>query len=98
VRHLALGLPYIGSLPGDNSIRQAAVQAQTGFAKGILFADELVIRTPGLTTRRPALDRLQQSLARERGVAGVVGPNDQILPTQAGTCCSRPTVARPGTC
>jgi RND superfamily putative drug exporter len=84
VRHLALGLPWIASLPADNNVRQAAVQAQTGFAKGILSPTELVVRANGLTARRPALDRLQRSLARQPGVAGVLGPADQILQTEHG--------------
>jgi RND superfamily putative drug exporter len=82
VRHLALGLPWISSLPADNSVRQAAVQAQTGFAKGILSPTELVVRAPGLTGRRAALDRLQHDLARRPGVAGVLGPEDQVIPME----------------
>jgi RND superfamily putative drug exporter len=79
VRHLALGLPFIGSLPAHNTVRQAAVQAQTGFAPGILSPTELVVRATGLNARRPALDQLQQSLARQPGVAGVLGPNERVL-------------------
>jgi putative drug exporter of the RND superfamily len=82
VRHLALGLPYIGSLPGDNSIRQAAVQAQTGFAPGILSPTEILVRTNGMTPNSPALTRLEQSLAKQPGVAGVLGPSDQTIEPQ----------------
>jgi RND superfamily putative drug exporter len=82
IRHLALGMPFIASLPADNSIRQAATQAQTGFSKGILSPTELLVQATGLAERRPALDRLQQSLARQPGVAGVLGPADQIVQTE----------------
>jgi RND superfamily putative drug exporter len=77
VRHLSLGLPFIASLPGDNSMRQAAVQAQTGFSTGILSPTELVVHANGLTPESPALDRLRDSLAKQRGVAAVLGPGDQ---------------------
>jgi RND superfamily putative drug exporter len=80
IRHLTLGLPFIASLPAGDSVRQAAVAAQTGFTKGILSPTELVVRAPGLTGRRAELDRLQQSLAHEPGVAGVLGPGNQVFP------------------
>jgi putative drug exporter of the RND superfamily len=82
IRHLALGLPFISSLPADNGVRQAAAHAQTGFSKGILSPTELVVRANGLTERRPALDQLHQSLSRQPGVAGVLGANDQTLQTE----------------
>jgi putative drug exporter of the RND superfamily len=77
-RHLALGLPFTAALPADNNVRQAAVQAEAGFVKGILSPTELVVRATDLTGRRPALDKLQDSLAGQAGVAGVLGPGDQI--------------------
>jgi RND superfamily putative drug exporter len=77
-RHLALGLPFSASLPAGNDVRQAAVRAETGFVKGILSPTELVIRATGLAGHRPALDQLQQSLAGQPGVAGVLGPADDI--------------------
>jgi putative drug exporter of the RND superfamily len=82
VRHLAVGLPFIASLPGDDSIRRAAVQAETGFSKGILSPTELLVQANGLTPDDPALDRLQRSLARQPGVAAVLGPSDQTMETQ----------------
>jgi putative drug exporter of the RND superfamily len=78
IRHLALGLPFNASLPADNDVRQAAVHAEAGFVEGILSPTELMVRSTGLTARRPALDQLQQSLAGQPGVAGVLGPGDQI--------------------
>jgi RND superfamily putative drug exporter len=78
LRHLALGLPFSASLPASNDIRQAGGYAESGFVKGILSPTELVVRATGLTGRRPALDKLQQSLAGQPGVAGVLGPGNQI--------------------
>jgi putative drug exporter of the RND superfamily len=82
VGHLALGLPFNASLPPTDGMRQAASQAESGFAKGILSPTELVVRANGLTAQRAALDRLQQSLSQEPGVAGVLGPDDQLVPEQ----------------
>lgn len=78
VRHLALGLPFGASLPAGNDVRQAAVQAETGFVKGILSPTELVVRGTGLADSRSGLDQLQQSLAGQPGVAGVLGPGNEI--------------------
>ncbi len=70
----ALGFRLIRSLdPGTEPVR-AARAAEAGFAPGILAPVEILIEQRGLSRRRPALLRLQAALARQPGVAGVVGP------------------------
>ncbi len=71
---MTLGLSFIPALPADNPVRQAAAVAQAGFAPGITSPTEVLVEAKGIGNRRPALARLQRSLEREPGVAGVVGP------------------------
>ncbi|HET8659394.1 MAG TPA: MMPL family transporter [Micromonosporaceae bacterium] len=80
VRDLSLGLSFIPGLPPGEPARQAAEHAETGFADGILSPTELLIQGSGVATQPAALSRLKQSLSGEPGVAGVVGPGDDILP------------------
>lgn len=79
-RHLNLGLSMIHALPASHPARQAAVQAETGFADGILSPTELLVQGTGVASRQAELSQLQQSLAQEKGVAAVLGPGDRFLP------------------
>lgn len=81
VRHMTLGLSFVEALPPDNPARQAAGVAETGFAKGILSPTELVLEGPaGLTSKTAQLAALQKALAKEPGVASVIGPSDDVVP------------------
>ena len=79
-RHLDLGLSFIPALPAGHPARQAAVQAETGFAAGILSPTEVLVQGDGVAGQSDALARLKQALAAEPGVTGVVGPGDELLP------------------
>lgn len=83
MRHLSLGLSFIPALPSGHPVREAAVQAETGFADGILSPTELLLQGSGVATRQAALSQLQQSLAGQPGVAGVIGPADEVVPEAA---------------
>ncbi|GAB4058195.1 hypothetical protein GCM10028775_64550 [Catellatospora paridis] len=80
VRDLALGVSFVEALPADHPTRQAAVQAQTGFAEGILSPTELLLEGPGVAAKEKELDGLQQALRKVPGVAAVLGPGDDIVP------------------
>ncbi|GIF99440.1 putative membrane protein ActII-3 [Catellatospora citrea] len=80
VRDLALGVSFVEALPADHPTRQAAVQAQTGFAEGILSPTELLVEGPGVAAKDKELDGLQQALRKVPGVAAVLGPGDDIVP------------------
>jgi RND superfamily putative drug exporter len=79
VRHLTLRMSLIPSLPASDPTRKAATQAETGFADGILSPTEVLLQGPGVGSRKDALSQLQESLARQPGVAGVLGPTDETL-------------------
>jgi putative drug exporter of the RND superfamily len=80
LRHIGLGLSFVEALPADRPARQAAAQAETGFADGILSPTELLVQGNGIATREGELSRLQESLARVPGVAAVMGPGTEAVP------------------
>ncbi|HEY7176732.1 MAG TPA: MMPL family transporter, partial [Micromonosporaceae bacterium] len=75
-RHLTLGLSFIHALPSDDPDRIAADRAEAGFARGILSPTEVLVEGAGITGRKPQLAALEKSIARESGIAAVVGPTD----------------------
>lgn len=83
MRHLNLGLSVIHALPAGDPAREAAVEAEKGFADGILSPTELLVQGQDVASRQAELSRLQESLARERGVAAVLGPGSELLPDDA---------------
>jgi RND superfamily putative drug exporter len=88
-RHLDLGLSFVPSLPADNSVRHAAVQARTGFSEGVVSPSVLLVEGRGITGQRVNLERLGALLEQRPGVAGVLGPGDQPLPVELGLVLSR---------
>ncbi len=79
-RDTALGLGFVGALPPGNQARQAATAASEGFAPGVLSPTEIDLEQPGIATRGPQLARLEDLIAREPGVAAVIGPREQPPP------------------
>jgi RND superfamily putative drug exporter len=78
VREMKLGLTFIASLPAHDEVREAAQAAQRGFAPGILAPTEIDLEQPGIGGRRAQLARLEDLIGRERGVAAVLGPREQV--------------------
>jgi RND superfamily putative drug exporter len=73
-----LAFRLISGLPADKQEREAAEAAGRGFAPGVLAPTVLLVEEPGLAEERAMLIRLQEALAEEPGVAGVLGPREQI--------------------
>jgi putative drug exporter of the RND superfamily len=71
---LRLGAPLVAALPGSTQEAQAQAAAAHGFAVGIVSPTEILVLAPGVGHDTAALGRLQAQLARQPGVAGVVGP------------------------
>jgi RND superfamily putative drug exporter len=71
---MRLGYPLISALPASSQPARAEAAAAQGFVPGILSPTELLVFQPGITHDLTALGRLQHLLARQPGVAGVVGP------------------------
>ncbi|MEV4703161.1 MMPL family transporter [Actinoplanes sp. NPDC049316] len=89
VRHMGIGLSFVPSLPAGNEVRQAASAARQGFADGIVSPTVLLVQGKDVVERRDALAALQKTIAGRPGVAGVVGPADQVAPQAAGLVLSR---------
>ncbi len=79
LRHLALSNPMVRGLPPGSPPRVAYMAASKGFAPGILSPSVLVVSEPGVARRPRALGRLQALLARQPGVALVLGPAQQPI-------------------
>lgn len=75
VGRLRLGVSFVASLPSDSAPHTAAQSAAAGFAPGIVAPTELLLQGTGLGSDRQQLTRLGQELARQPGVAGVLGPD-----------------------
>jgi len=85
VRDTKLGLTFIGSLPGQSEVRRAAEAAERGIAPGILAPTEVDVELAGIGARRAELARLEGLIAREPGVAAVLGPREQVRDAPAVT-------------
>lgn len=72
----------MAALPQDNPVRVAWQGAAQGFAPGVLSPTEVLINRPGITDQTDHLGALQQELAHQPGVAGVLGPGTLTLPAE----------------
>ena len=64
----------MAALPGSTQQARAQTAAAHGFAVGIMSPTEILLLAPGVGHDTAALGRLQALLAKQPGVAGVVGP------------------------
>ena len=95
-QHLRLGSPLISELPPTAPDVRAATAAADGFAAGILSPTEIIVFGAGLDRAAPALARLQAELAKQPGVAGVIGPASlPAVERQLDTGFGRPALPNP---
>jgi putative drug exporter of the RND superfamily len=89
MRSTKLGMDFVHALPADSEARQAAEAAGRGFAPGIVAPTEVDVVAPDVASRKTQLVRLQSLIAREPGVAAVVGPRDQLPPPAPAVVVAR---------
>jgi RND superfamily putative drug exporter len=82
VRDLELGVGFTSSLPADNPVTVASRAASAAFSPGITSPTTMLVERPGLIDDVDRLVTLQHLVEKEPGVAGVVGPA-QNVPQQA---------------
>jgi putative drug exporter of the RND superfamily len=75
ISHARLAFRLISGLSSHTEERRAADAAGRGFAPGVLSPTILLVQGGG---SRTALVKLEQELEEEQGVAGVIGPREQI--------------------
>jgi RND superfamily putative drug exporter len=76
LRSTNLGFTLVRGLPQGSEPRAADLQAARGFADGIVAPTEILVEDGGVATRRDALVSLERLIARQPGVAGVLGPRE----------------------
>jgi RND superfamily putative drug exporter len=78
VRHTELAFRLITGLPSDTQERRAAEAAGRGFAPGVLAPTIVLVEGDAIADYRDQLASLQDALAKEPGVAAVIGPKEQV--------------------
>jgi RND superfamily putative drug exporter len=89
LRDVSLSVSLVPSLPAASDERQAADAAARGFAPGIVAPTEIVLEAPAIAQRTGELTALQGLLARQAGVADVLGPAQARDAAPAGVVVSR---------
>jgi len=75
---MRLAFRLITGLPSDTQQARAAKAAATGFAPGVIAPTIVVVEGNGVAQDKTALIRLEQVLSAQPGVAGILGPREQI--------------------
>jgi RND superfamily putative drug exporter len=75
-------------------VARAGAAAAAGFAPGILAPAEVLVIGPGAGTHTAAINRLEDTLRGQPGVASVIGPS--VLPASAPASARNPMVAADG--
>jgi putative drug exporter of the RND superfamily len=92
-RGLGLGSPLIGEMPSSSDVARAGAAAAAGFAPGILAPAEVLVIGPSAGSRVAAINRLEDTLRRQPGLASVIGPS--VL-ASAPASAGNPLVAADG--
>src|SRR6266498_145211 len=74
-----LAFCLISGLPHSGSDYRAEQAASRGSAPGIVSPTEVLLEGSGLSHNVDALSSLEALLAKEPGVAGVIGPREQLI-------------------
>jgi RND superfamily putative drug exporter len=77
LRDLNLGFTLVRGLPPGSEPRVAELAAAQGFSPGVVAPTELIVEGQGLAGKREELVALEERIARQDGVAGVLGPREE---------------------
>lgn len=89
LREARVGVNLIEILPHSAPPARAARAASRGFAPGIIAPTEVLLEKAGLSSRLSGVDHLQMLLAKQSGVAGVIGPAQPLAQVQRGAFLGR---------
>ncbi len=86
--HMRLDLSFSGGLPAEDRVARGAVALEEAGIRGIVAPTEVIIEQPGIAGRRDRLERMQQLIEAQPGVAEVLGPAQNPLPDNYGVVFS----------
>ena len=75
---MRLGVDLVSGLPANSGAARAAAAAAKGFAPGVVGPAMVLVQAPGLASRHGNLARLEDLISRQPGIAGVIGPREQV--------------------
>jgi putative drug exporter of the RND superfamily len=86
---MRLDVSFTAGLPADDPVRQGARVLDESGVRGIVAPTEVLVEGTDVVEQRDALDRLQETLAAQPGVALVLGPAQNPLSEEYGLFLSR---------
>jgi putative drug exporter of the RND superfamily len=81
-------LSFTAGLPDQDPVAEGAQLLQEVGLRGISAPTEVLVEQEGITQQRAALIRMEQALARQPGVARVLGPDDSPFTDPRGIVLS----------
>jgi len=82
--NIALGLGFTSSLSDDNPVSRASAAGAAAFSPGITSPTTLLLEGDGVTQQLAQLALLQERVAQQPGVAGVIGPAQNFAQRDLG--------------
>ncbi|MGY2083723.1 MMPL family transporter [Blastococcus sp. SYSU DS0539] len=84
VADLRLDLSFVSGLPADDPVREGAEILDDAGVRGVVAPTEVLVAAPDVAEQRGALERFQDLLATQPGVAQVLGAAQNPLPEEFG--------------
>ncbi|MGY1916249.1 MMPL family transporter [Blastococcus sp. SYSU DS0973] len=81
---LRLDLSFVSGLPSGDPVREGAEILDDAGVRGVVAPTEVLVEAPGIAEQRDALERLQELLETQPGVAQVLGAAQNPLPEEFG--------------
>ena len=79
LREMSLGNPVMRGLPSDAEAARGFASVSRGFGPGLIAPTLLVVKAPGIGSESRRVSNLQSLVARQPGIAGVIGPSSAPL-------------------
>ncbi|WP_347058132.1 MMPL family transporter [Blastococcus sp. HT6-30] len=81
---LRLDLSFVSGLPSGDPVREGAEILDDAGVRGVVAPTEVLVEAPDIAEQRDALERLQELLEMQPGVAQVLGAAQNPLPEEFG--------------
>ncbi len=86
---MRLDMSFTSGLPADDPVQRGADVLDGSAIRGVTAPTEIIVEGKNLIRQRESLDRMQNAIAAEPGVATVLGPAQNPLPDPYGIVFSR---------